>query len=158
MQICSILTKVCKKEGCGAVPQELAMRIALTSERNLRRAILMLEACRVQQYPWTADQEVRVAVIEDIQARWPQYGDLTTSVRRFSERCGCAGTSCCAVHVCARTYGVQVKVADWEEYISKLARQITNEQSPQQVSHKPCTPPPRIQPAPTHTEKVRHSL
>lgn len=38
------------------MPRELALRVSEKSERNLRRAILMLEACKVQQYPFTATQ------------------------------------------------------------------------------------------------------
>lgn len=34
------------------------MKIAEKSERNLRRAILMLEACKVQKYPFTKTQDV----------------------------------------------------------------------------------------------------
>ncbi|XP_035682492.1 replication factor C subunit 3-like [Branchiostoma floridae] len=56
-QICSILQTVCKKEGL-TLPPELANRIADKSGRNLRRAILMLEACKVQQYPFRPDQQV----------------------------------------------------------------------------------------------------
>ena len=40
------------------VPKELALSISLNSERNLRRALLMLEACKVQQAPLTPDQPV----------------------------------------------------------------------------------------------------
>lgn len=46
--ICRILTFVCKKEGIN-LPETLAYNIATKSNRNLRRAILMCEACRVQQ-------------------------------------------------------------------------------------------------------------
>ncbi|KXJ79025.1 hypothetical protein RP20_CCG002710 [Aedes albopictus] len=56
-EIISILNTICKKEGLH-IPSELATRIADKSERNLRRAILMLEACKVQQYPFTVNQEV----------------------------------------------------------------------------------------------------
>ena len=48
-QICQILQNVCKKEGL-TIPTELSKRIAEKSKRNLRRALLMCEACRVQQY------------------------------------------------------------------------------------------------------------
>lgn len=37
---------------------ELAQRIAEKAQRNLRRAILLAEACRVNQYPFSPDQEV----------------------------------------------------------------------------------------------------
>ncbi|KAL0275376.1 UNVERIFIED_CONTAM: hypothetical protein PYX00_003237 [Menopon gallinae] len=56
-EICSILHAVCKKEGL-TLPDTLAYNIAVKSERNLRRAILMLEACKVQKYPFTEDQEI----------------------------------------------------------------------------------------------------
>ncbi|KAL7300942.1 replication factor C subunit 3 [Trichogramma pretiosum] len=56
-EIKTILTKVAKKEGHD-LPNELAERIATTSERNLRRALLMLETCRVEQIPYTPDQKV----------------------------------------------------------------------------------------------------
>lgn len=54
-----ILSKVSQREKLGALPEELALRLAQASERNLRRALLMLEACHVQQGKWTEDQEVR---------------------------------------------------------------------------------------------------
>lgn len=40
------------------LPDPLARRIADASERNLRRALLSLESCRVTQYPLTPDQQV----------------------------------------------------------------------------------------------------
>lgn len=52
-----ILLSVCKKEGLTPQP-ELLQRIAEKSNRNLRRAILMLEACKVQKYPFMAGQEI----------------------------------------------------------------------------------------------------
>ena len=48
VQIVQILQTVCKKEGLN-LPTELAQRIAEKSQGNLRRAILMCEACKVQQ-------------------------------------------------------------------------------------------------------------
>lgn len=56
-EICQILQTTCKKEGLN-LPSELARKIAEKSQRNLRRAILMCEACKVQQYPFNTDQEV----------------------------------------------------------------------------------------------------
>ncbi|XP_003800177.1 replication factor C subunit 3 [Otolemur garnettii] len=55
--ICHVLSTVCKKEGL-TLPSQLARRLAEKSCRNLRKALLMCEACRVQQYPFTADQEI----------------------------------------------------------------------------------------------------
>ncbi|XP_055383037.1 replication factor C subunit 3 [Condylostylus longicornis] len=56
-EIITILQNVCKKEGL-TLPESFAERLAIKSERNLRRAILMLEACKVQQYPFTANQDI----------------------------------------------------------------------------------------------------
>jgi hypothetical protein len=39
------------------LPPALAQRLAEASERNLRRALLSLEACRVQRYPFDEGQE-----------------------------------------------------------------------------------------------------
>uniref|UniRef100_A0A8C0HEV0 Replication factor C subunit 3 n=1 Tax=Chelonoidis abingdonii TaxID=106734 RepID=A0A8C0HEV0_CHEAB len=55
--ICHVLSSVCKKEGL-TLPQDLAHRLAEKSGRNLRKALLMCEACRVQQYPFTSDQDI----------------------------------------------------------------------------------------------------
>uniref|UniRef100_A0A1X7SFR2 Uncharacterized protein n=1 Tax=Amphimedon queenslandica TaxID=400682 RepID=A0A1X7SFR2_AMPQE len=52
-----ILLYVCHKESL-TIPDTLAKRIAERSERNLRKAILLCEACRVQQYPFNDDQVV----------------------------------------------------------------------------------------------------
>lgn len=57
-EIIAILAATCKREGLGVLPRELAERLAAKSGRNLRRAILMLEACKVQQYPFTAAQPI----------------------------------------------------------------------------------------------------
>ncbi|XP_063807863.1 replication factor C subunit 3 [Pseudophryne corroboree] len=56
-EICTVLFSVCRKEGL-SLPQELARRIAEKSGRNLRKALLMCEACRVQQYPFSSDQDL----------------------------------------------------------------------------------------------------
>uniref|UniRef100_A0A8C9RAA6 Replication factor C subunit 3 n=1 Tax=Scleropages formosus TaxID=113540 RepID=A0A8C9RAA6_SCLFO len=47
-EVCAVLTSVCRKEGL-LLPAELAKQIAEKSGRNLRKALLMCEACRVQQ-------------------------------------------------------------------------------------------------------------
>lgn len=56
-EIVTVLQNVCKKESL-SIPPELAKRIAEKSNRNLRRALLMCEACRVQQYPFVPDQDI----------------------------------------------------------------------------------------------------
>jgi len=55
--IIKVLDMVCKKEGINA-PAEFTLRIAERSERNLRRALLMLEACKVDQYPFSSKQDI----------------------------------------------------------------------------------------------------
>jgi replication factor C subunit 3/5 len=57
-EVCTVLSAVAHKEGV-QLPPRLAMRIATGCERNLRRAILMLEACKVHQYPLSAEQPVQ---------------------------------------------------------------------------------------------------
>lgn len=56
-EVVSVLNHVSKKEGIN-LPESLAQKIAIASSRNMRRAILMLEACRVKQYPFSTNQEV----------------------------------------------------------------------------------------------------
>ncbi len=52
-----VMTAVAQKEGL-TLPPQLAARVAAHSDRNMRRALLMLEAAKVQQYPFTPDQKV----------------------------------------------------------------------------------------------------
>ena len=40
------------------LPNELATKIAIKSNRNLRRALLMCETAYVARYPFTNDQEI----------------------------------------------------------------------------------------------------
>uniref|UniRef100_A0A4W6FFQ1 Replication factor C subunit 3 n=1 Tax=Lates calcarifer TaxID=8187 RepID=A0A4W6FFQ1_LATCA len=66
--VCSVLTAVCKKEGL-LLPPELAKRISEKSDRNLRKALLMCEACRVQHTVYTVNEkhallEVRARLYE----------------------------------------------------------------------------------------------
>eukprot|EP00051_Salpingoeca_urceolata_P007440 m.97775 g.97775 ORF g.97775 m.97775 type:complete len:354 (+) comp15236_c1_seq1:118-1179(+) len=64
-QIVQVLTTVGKKEMC-PIPVELATRIAQQSQRNLRKAVLMMEACRVQESPLRPDQKV-------VTTDWEEY-------------------------------------------------------------------------------------
>ena len=58
-QICIVLQKVASREST-TLPDELAINIARESSRNLRRALLMLEACHVQKRDgFTKDQPVQ---------------------------------------------------------------------------------------------------
>ncbi|ORX97418.1 replication factor C subunit 3 [Basidiobolus meristosporus CBS 931.73] len=56
-EIKDALEEVAKKEGF-QLPEELALRIGEKSDRNLRRAMLMLEAARVQSQPFVEGQEI----------------------------------------------------------------------------------------------------
>ncbi|KAG5886815.1 hypothetical protein JTB14_031457 [Gonioctena quinquepunctata] len=55
--ITSILQTTCKKEDLN-LPIELAKRIVEVSSRNLRRALLICEACKVEQYPFKDNQNI----------------------------------------------------------------------------------------------------
>ena len=63
-EICQVLTSVCKKEGL-KISDTFARRIADASGRNLRRAVLMLEASKVQNYPFRDDQQIQLTDWED---------------------------------------------------------------------------------------------
>jgi hypothetical protein len=55
LQIVQVLEFIGKKENL-QLPFGFAARIAAQSNRNLRRAILFFETCKVQQYPFTSNQ------------------------------------------------------------------------------------------------------
>ncbi|GAB9475590.1 hypothetical protein Gpo141_00012678 [Globisporangium polare] len=63
-EICNILQGVCVKEGL-TYNAALGKEIAHKSERNLRRALLMLETCRVQNYPFSPDQQIQLPAWEE---------------------------------------------------------------------------------------------
>lgn len=72
-EICRVLAKICKKERL-TLPDAFASRVAQFSNGNLRKAILMLEACKVQSYPFTDDQTVEIA-------DWEKFiKSMTTSI------------------------------------------------------------------------------
>ncbi|XP_068318280.1 replication factor C subunit 3 [Pyrus communis] len=56
-QIVKILEFIGKKEAL-QLPSGFTARIAEKSNRSLRRAILSIETCRVQQYPFTSNQSI----------------------------------------------------------------------------------------------------
>lgn len=53
----AVLTSTAQKEGL-SLPTGLAAKLAAQSGRNMRRALLMLEAAKVQQYPFSQAQPV----------------------------------------------------------------------------------------------------
>lgn len=56
-QVATAIVNIAKKEQ-SPCPIELARNISVAADRNLRRALLMAEACKVQHSPLTADQPV----------------------------------------------------------------------------------------------------
>lgn len=60
LEVSSVLQHVAGKERL-QLPDELASRIATQAGRNLRRALLSLEATKVQHYPFQPNQEVQGA-------------------------------------------------------------------------------------------------
>jgi len=59
-EICGVLSTICKREGINDFPEELASRIVQQSGHNLRRAILSLEACKAQSYPFNSQTSVAI--------------------------------------------------------------------------------------------------
>lgn len=57
LEVVEALLATAKKENL-MLPTDLAERIAQLAKGNMRRALLMTETCRVQQYPFTADQPI----------------------------------------------------------------------------------------------------
>ncbi|KAJ2146802.1 hypothetical protein IW136_000406 [Coemansia sp. RSA 678] len=55
-EVVDVINLVARKEGI-SVPPAFALQLANASKRNLHRALLMLEAAYVQQYPFTDAQE-----------------------------------------------------------------------------------------------------
>ena len=53
-EISEVLISIAKKQGF-SLPAQLALRIAESSRRNLRRAILQLESTKIRTYPFTHD-------------------------------------------------------------------------------------------------------
>eukprot|EP00116_Pleurobrachia_bachei_P010216 sb/3470478/ len=65
-----VLNATCRKEGL-TLPDELADRIVAISGRNMRRALLICETCKVQQYPFTGNQPVE-------EPDWEMFVDVRT--------------------------------------------------------------------------------
>mmetsp|Transcript_4058 Transcript_4058/g.7475 ORF Transcript_4058/g.7475 Transcript_4058/m.7475 type:complete len:355 (+) Transcript_4058:67-1131(+) len=60
-EIVTVLKMIAKKENKLNLPEKTAVDIVERSDRNLRRAILLFEATKMQQYPFTPDQKVNSA-------------------------------------------------------------------------------------------------
>lgn len=59
-EIVTVMEKVAKSENI-QLPKPFAQKIAGSCDRNLRRALLMLEAAKVQQYPFRPNDPIRLA-------------------------------------------------------------------------------------------------
>lgn len=81
LQICSVLESVCKHEGISYLPS-LGQKIVQRSDRNLRRALLILETCHVQRFVFT--QWIRI----DFIACMFQLGILLQKIKRYNCRHG----------------------------------------------------------------------
>jgi replication factor C subunit 3/5 len=66
--IAQLLMHVAKRESCQC-PLELAMKISLHSDRNVRRAVMMLEAARVQVAPASQMVASQIVPLPD----WEMY-------------------------------------------------------------------------------------
>ena len=111
-QISTILQQVCQEERVH-LPPEFAAKIAAASERNLRRALLMLEASKVQAY-----------------APGPVSHPITRNRGQPSAN-SCSDVSCSGPGGMTPTQNVAR--ADWQNFISQLAAEIVQEQSPQRL-------------------------
>jgi len=60
-EVVAVLQGIATKEGLSQLPDAFALRLAQQSQRNLRRAILSLEACKAQHYPFSEDTPVSLA-------------------------------------------------------------------------------------------------
>ncbi|KII67373.1 Replication factor C subunit 3 [Thelohanellus kitauei] len=58
-EMIQVMNKVCKKENI-ELNTKLAQRIYIESDKNMRRALLMLETCKLAQYPFNDDQEIEL--------------------------------------------------------------------------------------------------
>uniref|UniRef100_A0AAY4CJJ6 Replication factor C subunit 3 n=1 Tax=Denticeps clupeoides TaxID=299321 RepID=A0AAY4CJJ6_9TELE len=67
-EVCSVLANVCKKEGL-QLPPELARQIAEKSGRNLRKALLMCEACRKTLTSHYLEYQMHMYVLLEVRAR-----------------------------------------------------------------------------------------
>lgn len=59
-QVMDTLMHVSREEQL-ALPPQLAARIVAASGRDVRKALLCLECCRVQQFPFSDSQQPRIA-------------------------------------------------------------------------------------------------
>lgn len=105
------LQAVAAREGL-ALPEALAQRLAQASERNLRRALLSLEACRVQQYPFDEGQSPAA----------PDW-ELYIQVRGW----------CVAVGLCRQRHWKAAQATGCVSPVQEIAADVLAEQSPKRL-------------------------
>ncbi|CAN6722962.1 unnamed protein product [Malus baccata var. baccata] len=125
-QIVKVLEFIGKKEAL-QLPSGFTARIAEKSNRSLRRAILSLETCRVQQLSARVliGHKLCEAVIFFLCAYAPcrhSTGSDGYGLLYFS--CGCRYPF---------TSNQSIPPMDWEEYVSEIASDIMKEQSPKRT-------------------------
>ena len=108
-EVSSVLLAVAHKEGVKC-PPALAERIARASDRNLRRAVLTLEACKVRRVTGTKPE----SRADD---------DPTSHALRRSH-------SFSQVQQYPMVESQQIQLPDWQLYIAAVADDILREQSP----------------------------
>jgi replication factor C subunit 3/5 len=126
-EIKDCLAHVAKKEGL-VLPVPLADRIATASNRNLRRAILMLETCKVKQNP-LSDTQVQPPRVMHFDLHF-RFAFLLTSNCRLAVP-SMPGN----LHTLFLRFVLhqEVEPADWERYVAIIACNIMEEQSPQRL-------------------------
>jgi replication factor C subunit 3/5 len=60
-----------------SLPEQLAARIVSVSGRDVRKALLCLETCRVQQFPFTEAQQPRLTDWEMYITVWSDHWPLS---------------------------------------------------------------------------------
>ena len=143
------------------LPKVVADRIASASNRNLRKALLMLESCYVRQGPLTDSCEPVMAGAaclrclpkvspDTILPHAPPGGcltlaghhsrceDLPGGGRRGSGcpcrcTCACACTGSSGFHLARSGLTRPSPCADWEQFVAVIATNITEEQTPKRL-------------------------
>ena len=87
LEVVDLLAAVAEKEAV-QLPLDFAAKVAHASDRNMRRALLSLEACKVAQYPFRSDQVIQNTVrfipfaLAGMCLWWLTLSCLPRSVRR----------------------------------------------------------------------------
>ena len=137
-----VLHEVCEKERL-TLPDELAARIAKASGRNLRRAILALEECKVAQYPFNPsmpvpqpDWEVYIkAIAQDICREQSPARLVATRDKLYDGRSGACWRS-----ASPRTSILLPRKRDLDTSTELVCRNSTTSSSPMSRSSWPARP------------------